>query len=63
MTLDALKEWGDKHTQWRREMALARKACLACELEEYMKHAENIGDMQPPADPHEGPHCKRKRKT
>ena len=63
--MDALQEWSDKYTLWKKEMANQRKACLACEQDEYLSDPNTdleAAMMGSRADPHEGPYCKKLRR-
>jgi hypothetical protein len=44
---------------WEERMAVARKACLACEQSEYLATAEDLSECQPGVYFHGGEFCKR----
>lgn len=60
--LAALKKWSDDYTAWLWEMADKRKACLACEQDDYLNDPDTdleAAMMGSRADEHRGPYCKR----
>jgi hypothetical protein len=57
-----LREWCDDYTKWLKQMADERKACLACEQDEYLSDPDTDLDaamLGSRADSHEGPYCKK----
>lgn len=64
MNGETLQEWCDKYTAWKIEMAMKRKACLACEQDAYLSDPNTdleAAMMGTRADPHEGPYCKKRK--
>jgi hypothetical protein len=62
MSTSGLKKWADDYTAWLQEMALKRKACLACEQDAYLSDPNTdleAAMMGSRADAHGGPYCKK----
>ena len=65
MAYEALQKWADDYTAYLHVQADKRKACLACEQEEYLNDPDTdleAAMMGTRADPHHGPYCKKLRK-
>jgi hypothetical protein len=60
----ALKKWADDYTVWLWKMADERKACLACEQDDYLNDPDTdleAAMMGTRADEHRGPYCRKNR--